>query len=97
MTTIKLFLFGKIDLEELNDICSGVSATVEIGTDAGELTLLLTSTDSADCAELLVGWLEIAGVAAELEQLQTTSSTDSVGHKKSGTFASGASHREGEL
>jgi len=60
MTTLKLC--GPIDLEELHDVCAGVSAPVSLGADGGELTLLLAGPDAAGCAELLADWLEMSGV-----------------------------------
>jgi len=60
MTTLKLC--GPIDLEELHDVCAGVTAPVRIGVDDGELTLLLSGPDAAGCAELLADWLRLSGV-----------------------------------
>jgi len=60
MTTLKLC--GPIDLEELHDVCAGVSAPVRIGADDGELTLLLSGPDASGCAELLADWLQVSGV-----------------------------------
>ena len=57
MTTIKLR--GPVDLEQLHDVCSGVSATVALRAE-------LAGEDAEGCVELLADWLESAGV--ELEQ-----------------------------
>ncbi len=60
MTTIKLR--GPVDLEALNAVCEGVTAPITIGTNDGELTLMLAGRDAAGCAELLADWLQSAGV-----------------------------------
>ncbi len=64
MTTIKLR--GPVDLEQLHDVCSGVSATVALRAEQNELLLTLAGEDAEGCVELLADWLESAGV--ELEQ-----------------------------
>ncbi len=59
-TTIKLR--GPVDLEELHQVCSGVTATIEVAADGGELVLSLAGDEAEGCAELLAGWLQAAGV-----------------------------------
>ncbi len=60
MATIKLC--GSVDLEELHQVCAGITATVEVGANGGELTLTLAGDDAAGCADLLADWLQAAGI-----------------------------------
>ena len=59
-TTIKLR--SPVELDVLHHVCSGVTATVEVAADDGELVLLLTSDEAEGCADLLADWLQAAGV-----------------------------------
>ncbi len=57
-----LTLSQPVDLEALNAACEGVTAPVAIGTNDGELTLMITGSDATGCAEVLTDLLTMAGV-----------------------------------
>jgi len=57
-----LTLSTPIDVEALNAACEGVTAPVTIGTNGGELTLMLCGRDAVGCAEVLADLLTMAGI-----------------------------------